>query len=798
MAPACPGCLLSWPQQAINPGLRGGVFDRPALWRRPLSEAQPASAANLSQISSELAISLPQVSAVANLLEEGNTVPFIARYRKEATGSLDEVAIIAIRDRLTQLKELDARRGAILKSLTERNLLTPELEAKVEGAASMAELEDVYLPFKPKRRTKAMMAREKGLEPLALWVLAQPEQDDPAGEAAKYLDAEKGVESVEDALAGARDIIAEIINEDAEARAAMRSLYAEKAVLRSRVVLGEEEKGQKFKDYFEWSELAAKAAGHRILAIRRGEKEGCLIFRVEPEAEQALAILERMFLQNEGPCAEQVRLAVADSYGRLLGRAMEIELRTALRKRAEEEAVKVFAENLRELLMAAPLGPKRVLAIDPGFRTGCKVACLNRQGDLKHHDLINLMSENQRKAAGDKLRRLVKEHGIEAIAIGNGTASRESEALVRGLELEGVTVVMVSESGASVYSASEVAREEFPDLDLTVRGAVSIGRRLVDPLAELVKIDPKAIGVGQYQHDVDQGSLARSLEDVVFSCVNAVGVEVNTASPQLLAFVSGLGPSLAQNIVRHREANGPFGDRKQLLKVPRLGPKAFEQAAGFLRIRQGGNPLDASAVHPESYPVVEKMARDLACQLEEMLKDQELRRRIKPQEYVSERVGLPTVTDILAELDKPGRDPRQAFEAFSFAEGVHAPEDLQVGMRLPGVVTNVTNFGAFVDVGVHNDGLVHISQLADRFVQDPRQEVKVQQQVEVTVIGLDLARGRISLSMKKDPFAEPPRRDGGGRAPAAKPHKGGQGKGRSQPQPFNNAFSKALGKLNKN
>ncbi|MCB2227733.1 MAG: RNA-binding transcriptional accessory protein [Desulfarculaceae bacterium] len=750
----------------------------------------------MSQVSEELSISLPQVRATAALLEEGSTVPFIARYRKEVTGSLDEVAIIAIRDRLDQLKELDARRAAILKSLTERNLLSPELEAKVGEAASMAELEDVYLPFKPKRRTKAMMAREKGLEPLAEYVMAQPATGDPAGEAAQYVDAEKGVESAEDALAGARDIIAEQINEDAEARAAMRALYAEKAVLRSQVMSGEEEKGQKFKDYFEWSEPAAAAAGHRILAIRRGEKEGHLIFRVEPAQEEAIAILEKMFVRNDGPCAEQVRLAVTDSYKRLLGRAMEIELRTVLRKRAEEEAVRVFAENLRELLMAPPLGAKRVLAIDPGYRTGCKVACLNEQGDLKHYDLINLMSDNQRKAAGEKLRRLIKDYGIEAVAIGNGTASRETEELVRGLGIAGVTVVMVSESGASVYSASEVARQEFPDLDLTVRGAVSIGRRLVDPLAELVKIDPKAIGVGQYQHDVDQGSLARSLEDVVVSCVNAVGVELNTASPQLLAMVSGVGASLAQNIVRHREENGPFASRQDLLKVPRLGPKAFEQAAGFLRINQGDNPLDASAVHPESYPVVEQMARDLACQLEDLLKDQELRGRIKAKDYVSERVGLPTVNDILAELAKPGRDPRSAFEAFSFAEGVHAPEDLQIGMKLPGVVTNVTNFGAFVDIGVHNDGLVHISHLADRFVKDPRQEVKVQQQVEVTVIDLDLARGRISLSMKKDPFAERARRapgGGGERRGGKKPM--AKKKAPEKPQPFNNPFSKALGKL---
>ena len=766
-----------------------------------LSETSTASERNLAQISEELQIPSTQVRATAYLLEEGCTVPFIARYRKEATGSLDEVAVIAIRDRLNQLKELDARRAAILKSLTERNLLTPELEDKVNAAAGMTELEDVYLPFRPKRRTRAMMAREKGLEPLALLILEQDTATDPEAEAAAYIDAEKGVEDAAQALAGARDIIAEIINEDAEARAAMRRLYQDQAVLTSRVASGQEEAGQKFKDYFEASEPAATAAGHRILAMRRGEKEGFLYLRAQPPQEAALAALESMFVQNDGACGEQVRQAVGDGYKRLLGPAMEVELRLALKQRADEEAIKVFAENLRELLMAPPLGAKRVLAIDPGFRTGCKVVCLNEQGDLLHHDLINVLSQGARDAAAAKITSLVAEYKIEAVAVGNGTASRETEALVRGLGLSGVTVVMVSESGASVYSASEAARQEFGDLDLTVRGAVSIGRRLVDPLAELVKIDPKAIGVGQYQHDLDQGALSASLEDVVVSCVNAVGVTVNTASPQLLAFVSGLGPALAQNIVSHREENGPFRDRKDLLKVPRLGPKAFQQAAGFLRIVDGANPLDASAVHPESYPVVEKMAHDLGCELADLIARQELRRNIKPQAYVGEGVGLPTVNDILAELDKPGRDPRERFEAFSFAEGVHAIEDLQVGMRLPGVVTNVTNFGAFVDVGVHNDGLVHISQMADHFVKDPRQEVKVHQTVQVTVVDIDLARGRVSLSMKKDPFAEYARSGSGDRG-ERKPQRKGGGKpgGGGKPKPaektvFNDAFSRAFQKL---
>jgi uncharacterized protein len=765
-----------------------------------LSENPGISERNLNLVSQELEIPLSQVRATADLLEEGCTVPFIARYRKEATGSLDEVAVIAIRDRLTQLKDLDARRAAILKSLTERELLTPELEEKIEAAATLSELEDIYLPFRPKRRTRAMMAREKGLEPLALFILEQDPQADPTAEAENFVDPEKEVADAAQALAGARDIIAEIINEDAEARAAMRKLYQDQAVLVSKVSAGQEEAGQKFKDYFEWSEPAAAAAGHRILAMRRGEKEGILYLRAQPPQEQAITILEAQFVRNDGPCGQQVGLALADGYKRLLGPAMEVELRLNLKNRAEEEAIKVFAENLRELLMAAPLGRKRVLAIDPGFRTGCKVVCLNRQGDLLHHDLINVTSQGGQEAAKAKLTKLAAEYKIEAIAVGNGTASRETEALVRELGLPGITVVMVSESGASVYSASEVARQEFPDLDLTVRGAVSIGRRLIDPLAELVKIDPKAIGVGQYQHDLDQSELSGSLEDVVVSCVNAVGVTVNTASPQLLAFVSGLGPALAKNIVTHREENGPFQNRKQLLKVPRLGPKAFQQAAGFLRIAGGDNPLDASAVHPESYPVVEKMAADLGCELRDLIARQEMRKKIKPESYVREGVGLPTVNDILAELDKPGRDPRKQFEAFSFAEGVHSLEDLQVGMRLPGVVTNVTNFGAFVDVGVHQDGLVHISQMADHFVKDPRQELKVHQTVSVVVTGVDLARGRISLSMKSDPFAEMARPRGDGDRGPRRGKGGPQNKGARKERPaekavFNDAFSRAFKKL---
>ncbi len=745
------------------------------------------------QVARELGLKPSQVQAVAALLEDNATVPFIARYRKEATGSLDEVAIVAVRDRLRQLKELDERRAAILKSLDERGLLTPELEQDIQAAATLGALEDLYLPYRPKRRTRGMMAKEKGLEPLARLLWEQDPALDPAAAAAEYLDPDKGVEQAKQALAGARDIMAEWVNEDAEARAEMRRFYQEKALFISRVVTGQEEAGAKFKDYFDWSEPAAAAPSHRVLAMRRGEKEGFLRLRVQPPLEDALALLERRFVKNDSPAAQQVRQAVAEGYKRLLGPAMETELRLLTKQKADQEAVKVFAANLRELLLAPPLGQKRVLAIDPGFRTGCKLACLDAQGRLLHFDTINILGERAQAEAAAKLKALVAEYAVEAIAIGNGTASRETEALVRGLGLPGsIPVVMVSEAGASVYSASEVARQEFPDLDVSLRGAVSIGRRLMDPLAELVKIDPKSIGVGQYQHDVDQGEIKRALEDVVTSCVNAVGVEVNTASPQLLAHVSGLGPSLAANIVKHREAKGPFRTRRDLLAVPRLGPKAFEQAAGFLRIQGGDNPLDASAVHPESYPVVESMARDLGCAVADLLAKAELRKKIDPRRYVGGGVGLPTITDILAELEKPGRDPRQRFEEFSFAEGVHQISDLEPGMRLPGIVTNVTNFGAFVDVGVHQDGLVHISQLADRFVKDPREVVKVHDRVMVTVLEVDLERGRISLSMRSDPQATRRGKAKGKPAPAQRPPRPPRP---SRPQAFNNPFAQALAGL---
>ncbi|KIX14993.1 Tex family protein [Dethiosulfatarculus sandiegensis] len=762
---------------------------------------------NIAKVAQELELGLKQVSATAELLENGSTVPFIARYRKEATGALDEVAIVAIRDRLGQLKDMDERRSAIIKSLTERELLTPELESKVEAAETMATLEDVYLPFRPKRRTRAMQAREKGLEPLAETVFAQNNQADPLTKALEFVDPEKEVENPEDALAGARDIIAEWINEDSEARAHMRELFEKKALITCKVGTGQEEEGAKYKDYFDWSEPAKSAPSHRVLAMRRGEKEGFLLFRIAPDQEEALALLGRLFLKGPGLDSEQVEKALVDSYKRLLCPAMETEMRLLTKKKAEKEAVKVFAENLRQLLLAAPLGLKRVLALDPGYRTGCKVACMDRQGALLHHDLINILSAKNREDARQKLTSLCEEYRIEVLAVGNGTASRECEALCKSLELNPRRpVYVVSESGASVYSASDVARREFPDLDVSVRGAVSIGRRLLDPLAELVKIDPKAIGVGQYQHDVDQGDLKRSLDDVVVSCVNAVGVEVNTASPELLSHVSGLGPALAKNIVNTRQENGPFSTRRDLMKVPRLGPKAFQQAAGFLRIRNGENPLDASAVHPESYPLVEKIAGDLECQVVDLLKSQSLRKNIDPSRYVTEEVGLPTINDILTELEKPGRDPRQGFEEFSFAEGVEKPEDLETGMRLPGVVTNVTNFGAFVDIGVHRDGLVHVSELADSFVSDPRQVVKVQQKVMVTVLEVDQKRNRISLSMRS---ARPEKdkgkpQDASPQGQGKRPPRGGGGKkarpkgAKPQPKVFNDAFARQLSKLTGN
>ncbi len=702
------------------------------------------------KIASELTLRPQQVAATAELLEGGATIPFIARYRKEVTGSLDEVAVTAIRDRLNQLKELNDRRESIIKSLDERELLTDELKEKIMQAETLAVLEDIYLPYRPKRRTRATIAREKGLEPLAEMIFAQNPAVNPAAEAAAFVDQSKGVESVEDALAGARDIIAEWVSEEQAARAEIRKLFSGKGLFQTKVLKDKEEDGRKYEDYFDSSEPVAKAPSHRILAMRRGAKEGFLRLQITAPEEQSLQILERLFIKGHSACSAQVNEAVADSYKRLLSPSMETEILAMTKLRADEEAIRVFAENLRQLLLAPALGQKNVLAIDPGFRTGCKVVCLDRQGRLKHSDVI-FPFQSEKLAASDaaKAASLCKKFNIEAIAIGNGTASRETEAFIRNIKFaRDIPVIMVNESGASIYSASPAAREEFPDQDVTVRGSVSIGRRLMDPLAELVKIDPKSIGVGQYQHDVDQLMLKHGLDDVVISCVNSVGVEVNTASKQLLTYVSGLGPQLAQNIIDYRNENGPFKSREQLKKVHRLGAKAFEQAAGFLRIRDAVNPLDSSAVHPESYHVVDSMAADVGCSVADMMKDNSLRMKVRLQNYVSDTVGLPTLNDIMQELARPGRDPRKQFEIFSFAEGINKIEDIHIGMKLPGIVTNVTNFGAFVDIGVHQDGLVHISNLSRRFVKDPADIVKVHQKVKVTVLDIDLTKKRISLSMK--------------------------------------------------
>jgi len=702
------------------------------------------------KIAAELSIAEKQVSATVALLDEGATVPFISRYRKEVTGELDEVQVAAVRDRVQQLRDLDKRREAILKSLTDMGKLTPELEKQVNEAETMVSLEDIYLPYRPKRKTRATTAREKGLQPLADLLMEQ-KRIDPETEAAKYIDEEKGVKSFEEALAGARDIIAEFISEQAEVRTRMRSLFIEKGTFQSKVIEGKEQEGIKYKDYFDWTEPVKTAPSHRILAMRRGEKEEILWLDIKPVEEEAIALLEDAFVIGNNPSADQVKQAIADGYKRLLKPSMETEVRLFTKKAADEEAIRVFAENARQLLLSAPLGQKRTMAIDPGFRTGCKVVCLDEQGKLLEYTAIfPHTGAGQAKEAEKTTEFLFKKYNIEAIAIGNGTAGRETEVFVRNLNLPGAAIVMVNESGASIYSASDVAREEFPDKDVTVRGAVSIGRRLMDPLAELVKIDPKSIGVGQYQHDVDQTKLQTSLDDTVMSCVNAVGVELNTASKQILAYVSGLGPQLAQNIVTYRDENGAFKHRSELKKVPRLGDKAFEQAAGFLRIRDAKDPLDTSGVHPERYGLVEQMAKDLKCSVKDLMSDDKLRKSIPLQKYISADAGLPTLNDIMAELAKPGRDPREQFEAFSFTDGVNSINDLKVGMKLPGIVTNITNFGAFVDIGVHQDGLVHLSQITNRFIKDANEVLKVQQKVEVTVTEVDVNRKRISLSMKEN------------------------------------------------
>ncbi len=698
-------------------------------------------------IAQTLHINPKQVETVAALLDEGATIPFIARYRKEATGSLDEVQLSSIRDQRLALIELDKRRTAILDSLSERDLLSAELRTALTAAPTLASLEDLYLPYRPKRRTRAQKAKEQGLEPLAQALFAQGKE---TINAAAFINAELEVENAEAALGGGRDIIAEWISEDAQLRARLRELFARKAVLTAKMLKGKEEEGSKFRDYFDWQEPVTKVAGHRLLAMLRGEQEKMLSLSCLPPESEALEVLVRGCVRSSGFAGQQVRLAVEDCYKRLLAPSLENELRATLKQQADTEAITVFADNLRQLLLAAPLGPKRTLALDPGFRTGAKLVCLDRQGQLLHHTTIfPTLSAKQQQEAGQVVRQLCERFQIEAIAIGNGTASRETETFVRELELPaGIIITMVDESGASIYSASEVARREFPEQDLTVRGAVSIGRRLQDPLAELVKLDPKAIGVGQYQHDVNQKALKQGLDDVVVSCVNRVGVEVNSASPELLTFVAGLGETLAANILHYRREQGPFTDRKQLLKVPRLGKKAFEQCAGFLRIHDGANPLDRSGVHPERYSLVEQMAKDCGCSLAELMADPARRQQINLERYMQGDVGRPTLEDILTELGKPGRDPRERFEAFAFAEGIDKMADLIEGMWLPGIVTNVTKFGAFVDIGVHQDGLIHISQMADRFVKDPAEVVKVRQQVRVRVVSVDAPRKRIALSLR--------------------------------------------------
>ncbi|MCP5545067.1 MAG: RNA-binding transcriptional accessory protein [Akkermansiaceae bacterium] len=752
---------------------------------------------HLETIARESGISLSSVSSTAKLLAEGATVPFISRYRKEQTGSLDEVQITTIRDRMLQLAELDTRRSSILKSLDERNLLTPELKKKVESAATLATLEDVFAPFRPKRQTRATKAIERGLTPLADWLL-ENQSADPADEAAKFVDAEKEVPTADDALAGARDIIAERVADDDALRGRVRKIYEEDAIVSSKVMYGKDEdaEAQKFRDYFEWSEPLKAIPSHRMLAIRRGEKEGFLIMRVEVPLERVTGQALPEWVTAHGEAGKHVGQAVEDGCKRLLMPSMETESRLFGKKRADETAITVFADNLRELLLASPLGEKRLLAIDPGFRTGCKTVVLDRSGELLHHTVLHATagSNSQQYEAAVELAGLLKKYDIEAIAIGNGTASRETEAFVRKLKVT-LPIIVVNESGASIYSASDVAREEFPNEDVTVRGAVSIGRRLMDPLAELVKIDPKSIGVGQYQHDVDQRALKTSLDDTVVSCVNAVGVELNTASKQLLSYVSGLNSTLAENIVSFRNENGAFTSREQLKKVPRLGDKAFEQAAGFLRVRGGAHPLDSSAVHPERYVLVEQMAADAGCAIDELLTNEAARKKIDLKRYVSTDVGLPTLQDILAELSKPGRDPRKKFELFSFAEGVEKPSDLSPGLKLPGIVTNVTAFGAFVDVGVHQDGLVHVSQLADHFVRDASEVVKVGQKVQVTVMEVDLKRNRIALSMKSKPDLENRRSSAGDRGPSNGGNRnfnrpsGGQ---RQAAAPNNDWFSQAM------
>ena len=703
-----------------------------------------------SVIAQQLNIGTRQVQKTIELLEQGATVPFVARYRKEATGNLNEVQIAAIRDILLKLKEIDKRREAIMQSIEEQGKMNDELKAQLLNAMTMTELEDLYLPYKPKRKTRASIATERGLKPLAE-ALRKQYQCDVEQLAEPYINQEKGVATVEEALAGARDIIAEEVSEDIAARNKIRNIFRRTAMLTSKVVKAKEEEAGKFQSWFDWKENAMRAPSHRVLAMFRGEAEGLLRVKIAPEEDEpAVDALERQFVRGNYQSSEQVALAVKDSYKRLIAPSIETEFYNALKEHADNEAIKVFAENLRQLLLASPLGQKRTMAIDPGFRTGCKVVCLDAQGQLLHNETIYpFTSVREERAAVAKLEALAEAFKIEAIAIGNGTAGRETEEVVKRCRFKNkIIAVMVSESGASVYSASDVARAEFPDYDVTVRGAISIGRRLMDPLSELVKIDPKSIGVGQYQHDVDQNKLHDSLEDVVVSCVNNVGVELNTASKELLSYVSGIGPALASKIVDYRNRNGAFHNRGELLNVERLGNKAFEQCAGFLRVRESDNPLDRSAVHPERYALVQRMAARVGASVSDLMASKELRSKINIEDFVDGDCGLPTLQDIMKELDKPGLDPRAKFEVFEFDKNVTRIEDLKEGMVLPGIVTNITAFGAFVDVGVHQDGLVHISQMANRRVNDPNEVVHLHQHVQVKVLEVDLKRHRISLTLK--------------------------------------------------
>ena len=688
-----------------------------------------------------------QVERTIGLLNEGATIPFISRYRKEVTGGLDEVQIGAIKDQLDKLTELSKRKETILATIEEQEKLTPELRKRIEESWDSTEIEDLYLPYKPKRVTKAEIARRKGLEPLAKIVMMQNENNLSAS-IKSFIKGE--VKNAEEALQGARDIIAEWINENESARNTVRNSFAHTAMITSKVIKGKEEEGAKYRDYFDFSESLNRASSHRLLALRRGEAEGILRVSISPDAESCLDRLNRRFVKGRGEVSEQVATAVDDSFKRLLKPSIETEFSNQSKAKADEEAIRVFAENLRQLLLAPPLGQKRVLGVDPGYRTGCKLVCLDAQGNLLHNEAIfPHPPQNEKGKAAAKVAQLVATYAIDAIAIGNGTASRETEQFITNIRYDRkVQVFVVSENGASIYSASKIAREEFPEYDVTVRGAVSIGRRLMDPLAELVKIDPKSIGVGQYQHDVEQNALKKSLDQTVESCVNLVGVNVNTASKHLLTYISGLGPTLAQNIVNYRAEHGPFTSRKELMKVPRMGEKAFEQSAGFLRIPDGKNPLDNSAVHPESYPIVERMAKDLKCSVADLITDKALKKKLKLTDYLTDKVGMPTLLDIMEELDKPGRDPRQTIQVFAFDPTVKTIEDLKEGQVLPGIVTNITNFGCFVDVGIKENGLVHISELADRFVSDPTQVVSIHQHVKVKVLSVDLSRKRVQLSMK--------------------------------------------------